>query len=101
MTDFLDANYLGEPQVLRLRNGEDRACEDQAAAILATSREGVTALCDKRDYLTKDQLQLRWQKEVPNQNGVAEESLFGGLFKRSHNPLANSRPSRRSHSGEE
>lgn len=93
MTDYLDADYL-KPRPLRLKSGEDHALEEVAAAWLAKSREGVTALCDKRDYLTKDQLQLRWQKEVLNSQGVAEESLSPGLFRRTYNPLAGQRPRR-------
>lgn len=101
MTDFLDTNYLGEPQVLSLKSGEDWRIEEHAAALLAQSRVGVTALSEKRDYLTRDQLNNRYDHEVLNQNGFSDESLMSGLFRRAHNPLAGSRPTRRHHSGEE
>lgn len=101
MTDFLGSDYLGPPRPLRLRSGEDRTIEDQAAALLAQSREGVTALSDKRDYLTKDQLNNRYAHEVMNSNGFSDESLMSGLFRRAYNPLANSRPTRRAYFSEE
>jgi hypothetical protein len=101
MTDFFNTDYLGGPRPLRLKSGEDRTCEEKAAELLAKSREGVTALSDKRDYLTHDQLANRYAHEVMNSNGFSDESLMSGLFRRSYNPLAGSRPSRRAHSGEE
>lgn len=101
MTDFLDSDYLGAPSLMRLRSGEDLALEQEAATWLAISRQGVTALSDKRDYLTKDQLNLRYKKEVLNQNGVPDESLMRGIFKRAHNGQFGSRPGRRTHLSEE
>jgi hypothetical protein len=83
-----------DPKPMRLRSGEDHSLEEEAAAWLAKSREGVTALCDKRDYLTRDQLMLRWSKEITNSTGVVEESLSPGLFRRVYNPLAGHRPRR-------
>lgn len=79
---------------MRLKNGVDFSIEQQADRWLAKGREGVTALCDKRDYLTKDQLQLRYSKEVFNINGIPDEALFRGVSGRVHNPLAHSRPGR-------
>lgn len=93
----LDTGYLNAPSVLRLKSGEDGALEEQAAALLAQARRGVTALSDKRDYLTFDQLQLRYRHEVMNHTGIADESLRSGLFRRAHNELANSRPTKRLH----
>jgi hypothetical protein len=99
---ILDTNgYLDPAQPMRMRNGEDHGLEEQAASWLAKSREGVTALRDKHDYLTRDQLANRYKKEVFNSNGFSDESLMSGLFRRAYNPLAGSRPSRRSHAGEE
>jgi hypothetical protein len=86
------------PQVLRLKTGEDRALEDIAAALLAKGREGVTALCDKRDYLTADQLALRAAREVSNATGVCDEALMRGLFRRAFNPLSGHRPRGHLHS---
>lgn len=84
--------YLPPPQIMNLKSGTDYSVEEEANALLAKGREGVTALCDKRDYLTHDQLILRSQKEVLNGNGVAEEMLSPGLFRRAYNPLAGHRP---------
>jgi hypothetical protein len=92
-----DSSSLEPPRYLGLKNGLDYSVEEQADKWLAKGREGVTALCDKRDYLTKDQLQLRASKEVLNINGVPDEALFSGLFRRAHNPLSNSRPRGRAH----
>lgn len=91
----LNSNYLSmNSDPIPLRNGENHACEEIAAAWLAKSREGVTALSEKRDFLTADQLALRHAKEVMNSTGVSDESLMSGLFRRAYNPLAGHRPSR-------
>lgn len=95
MTDIFDTDYLGPPRPMRLRSGEDRACEEAAAALLAQARVGVTALSDKRDYLTKDQFNNRYAHEVFNHNGFSDEALMSGQFSRAYNPLAGSRPTRR------
>lgn len=92
MTSIFDAQSA--PQVLRLKSGEDRALEMQAAAWLAKGREGVTALSDKRDWLSHDQLMLRYQREVSNSHGFCDESLIRGMFKRTFNPTFGHRPSR-------
>lgn len=102
MSEFLDtSSYLLPPSRMRLKNGEDRFMEEQAAALLAEGRAGVTALSEKRDYLTKDQWQNRLNHEVFNQNGFCDESLMSGMFRRAHNELSGSRPARRGHIGEE
>lgn len=93
-------DYLEPPSPLSLRSGVDYSVEERADRLLATGREGVTALCDKRDYLTKDQLSLRAQKEVMNVNGISDESLMSGLFRRAYNPLAGHRPRGLRHSDE-
>lgn len=98
---YLDAEYLSPGKRMRLKSGEDHSLEEQAAALLAKSREGVTALRDKHDFLTHDQLQNRYNKEVFTSTSFADESLMSGLFRRAYNPLAGSRPSRRGHMGEE
>jgi len=90
-----EMQYLDGAKRLPLKTGEDYSLEEQAALLLAQGRQGVTALADKRDYLTKDQLQLRAQREILNNNGVSDESLFSGLFRRAFNPLAHSRPTGR------
>lgn len=83
---------ISDPAVLRLKAGEDYKLEEIAAALLAKGREGVTALRDKREYLTKDQLDLRASKEVTNVNGVSDEALMSGLFRRAFNPNKGHRP---------
>jgi hypothetical protein len=100
MTIF-DYNYLQPPSPMRLQPGVNFALEEEADKWLAIAREGVTALGDKRDYLTRDQLQLRASREVLNHNGVSDEALFSGIFRRSHNPLLGHRPSKRRSSSDE
>lgn len=78
--------------LLRLKSGEDHKLEEEAAALLAKGREGVTALKAKRDYFTHDQLMLRTSKEVFNVNGVSDEALMSGLFKRAFNENRGHRP---------
>jgi hypothetical protein len=81
--------------LLPLRPGENLALEKEAAEWLAKSRRGVTALSEKRDWLSHDQLQLRYQREIMNHTGICDESLMSGMFRREYNPLAGSRPTRR------
>lgn len=83
MTTF-ETHYLEPAQPLRLRSGEDHSLEEQAHLLLAKSRQGVTALSEKRDWLSDDQLQLRYQREVMNHNGIADERLFSGMFRRAY-----------------
>lgn len=84
--------YLEPPQVLSMRSGPNHKVEEEADRWLAKSREGVTALSEKRDYLTHDQLMLRSSREILNINGVPDANLVSGLFRRSYNPLAGHRP---------
>lgn len=94
---FLDPDSH-DPQYLSLKSGVDYSKESDADKLLAKSREGVTALKDKRDWFTFDQMRLRTQKEVLNANGISDESLMSGLFKRTYNPLFGQRPGRGHHS---
>lgn len=100
MTTF-DTHYLDDPRELRLKNGEDSTLEEQARVLLTKSRQGITALSEKRDWLSDDQLKLRYDREVMNHNGIPDESLMSGLFRRAYNPLANSRPTKWMHHHEE
>lgn len=93
-------DYLGGARILNLKSGEDFSVEEEANRLLAHSREGVTALSEKRDWLSGDQLQLRRSREVFNRNGVADEELISGLFRRVYNPMAHSRPSHHGHQDE-
>lgn len=77
-----------------MKIGTDYALEEAANALLREGRRGVTALSAKRDYLTDEQLALRQSREVLNITGVADESLYSGLYRRAFNPLAGKRPKR-------
>ena len=77
-----------------MKIGVDFALEEAANALLREGRRGVTALSAKRDYLTEEQLALRQSREVLNITGVADESLYSGLYRRAFNPLAGKRPKR-------
>lgn len=79
---------------MRLVSGTNFVLEAEANELLRQGREGVTKLSEKKDYLTEEQLALRWEKEVPNGHGFPEAHLVRGLFRRSYNPLAGKRPSR-------
>ena len=83
-----------------MRIGIDFELEEAANALLREGRRGITALSAKRDYLTDEQLALRQSREVLNITGVADESLYSGLYRRAFNPLAGKRPRRPSSSGE-
>lgn len=95
--------YLDPPRVLSLKSGTNYSVEEEADRLLATGREGVTALSDKRDYLTNDQLALRARTEILNSQGVPDASLVSGLFRRAFNPhaVAGARPRGYQHHQEE
>jgi len=76
---------------MRLVSGINYAVEAEANEWLRKGREGVTKLSEKKDYLTEDQLQLRWDREVPNGHGFPEHHLVSGLYRRAYNPLAGKR----------
>ena len=57
-------SYLDGKKILNLRCGEDFSVEEEANRWLARSREGITALSEKRDWLSYDQLQLRRLKKM-------------------------------------
>jgi hypothetical protein len=77
-----------------LYSGINNELEEQANAILREGRRGVTALSEKKDYLTEEQLSLRQAREVLNSNGVPDPSIRQGLYRRAYNPMANLRPRR-------
>ena len=80
-----------------LYTGINSELEEQANAILREGRRGVTALSEKKDYLTEEQLNLRQAREVLNSNGVPDPSIRQGLYRPPYSPLAGSRPGRRPH----
>lgn len=78
-----------------LYSGINADLEEQANAILREGRRGITALSEKKDYLTEEQLNLRQAREVLNSNGVPDPSIRQGLYRRAYSPLAGARPGRR------
>ena len=86
------AGYLDPPAQFRLISGRNESIEDEANKLLAHSREGITALSEKRDWLSPDQLALRSAREVGNRNGFADETLICGMFRRAYNPDFGQRP---------
>ena len=77
-----------------LYTGTNSELEERANAILREGRKGVTALSEKKDYLTEEQLSLRQAREVLNSNGVPDPSIRQGLYRRVYSPLAGTRPGR-------
>lgn len=83
-----------------VRTGIHTDLEKQANELLRQSREGVTALSEKKDFFTEDQMKLRYDKEVYNINGYPDPHICSGLYRRSYNPNAGQRPVGRRHSEE-
>lgn len=77
-----------------LYSGINSDLEEQANAILREGRRGVTALSEKKDYLTEEQLSLRQAREVLNCNGFPDPSIRQGLYRRAYSPLSGARPCR-------
>ena len=80
----------------RATSGVNYALEELADAILREGRKGVTALSEKKDYLTPEQLALRQSREVPNGNGFPEAHIRSGLYRRAYSPTFGNRPRKRS-----
>ena len=72
--------------------GVNFALEKAANELLRKGRKGITALSQKQDYLTEEQLQLRQDREVYNHNGFPDPHIVSGLYRRAYNPDAGSRP---------
>jgi hypothetical protein len=89
-----------ESRPMRLRSGEDLSAEEYANEILVNNRRQEGKNADRREWLTTEQILLRQHKEVYNQNGFPDSSLVSGMYKRAHNPNANSRPGRNGKSEE-
>ena len=68
--------------------------EKVANAWLREGRRGVTALSEKKDYLTDEQMALRQQREVLNANGFPDPSIRQGIYRRAYNAHSGSRPCR-------
>lgn len=92
---IIDADDLGDRVLLgALYSGVKSDLEEKANAILREGRRGVTALSEKKDYLTDEQMALRQAREVLNSNGFPDPSICQGLYRRSYNAHAGTRPSR-------
>lgn len=78
-----------------LYTGINSDLEEQANALLREGRRGITALSEKKDYLTEEQLNLRQAREVLNSNGFPDPSIRQGLYRRAYSPMSGSRPRRR------
>lgn len=69
-----------------LRSGVNYTLEEQADAILAEGRRGITKHSEMKDYLSPSQLERRLAREVYNGYGVADSRLVSGMFKRVYAP---------------
>jgi hypothetical protein len=87
--------------VLSLRNGVDFSLEEQADHLLADGRRGANRASDTRDWLTKEQLTLRRQKEVYNSNGIPDGRLVCGIYRRAFNPTLGCRPTKATKTSED
>lgn len=79
-----------------IMSGTNYELEAIANEWLRKSREGVTKLSEKKDYLTEEQLTLRQNREIPNGHGHPEAHIISGYYKRSFNPLFGKRPTKSS-----
>ena len=97
---YEDADLEGRGLLDALYSGVKADLEERANAILREGRRGVTALSEKKDYLTDEQMALRQAREVSNTNGFPEPSICQGLYRRAYNAQAGARPGRTSYSEE-
>ena len=82
----------------RVACGEYLALEIVAYEILAEDRrKGSKRIVDQQFWLSEEQLKMRHDREVYNKNGVAEASLYQGMYRRAYNPMMahDSRPRRK------
>lgn len=89
------------PVIMSLRDGVNFSLEETADQFLADGRRGDGRYTDPRDWLTREQLALRRQKEVYVTAGLPDSRLVSGIYRRSHNPNAGCRPRRAANSGED
>ncbi len=94
--DDADAPEERGPRV-KVKCGVDWELEAQADVLLRASREGLTKVSDKQDFLTTDQLERRRCREVLVAQGFPESHLYSGIYRRAWNPNADTRPSNDSH----
>lgn len=79
VTDQIGTDLQGRTLLADLYSGVKSDLEEAANAILREGRRGVTALSEKKDYLTDEQMALRQAREVLNGNGFPDPSIKQGL----------------------
>jgi len=96
LSDDLDIGDAADDRTIlsALYSGVNLDLEEKANAILREGRKGVTALSEKKDYLTNEQMALRQAREVLNANGFPDPSIHQGLYRRTYSPMIGSRPCR-------
>lgn len=85
----------------KLYCGIHPSLEEQANALLSESRKGITNHSEKQDFLSEEQLIMRYGREVYNENGFPDKSIISGLYRRAYNPNMGKRPSKLSTMPEE
>ena len=95
ITDHIGVD-MEDPRVLLddLYSGVKSDLEEKANAILREGRRGITALSEKKDYLTDEQMALRQAREVLNGNGYPDPSIKQGLYRRAYSASFGARPGR-------
>lgn len=88
---FAEAAEPVKYRPLPLRSGDKNAIEEETNKLIADDRRANPDT--ETDILSGEQYMLRRSREVFNINGVPDASLISGLYRRSYNPLAGSRPS--------
>jgi hypothetical protein len=80
-----------ESRVLPLRTGVDYSVEDETEKLLADDRRELREQGLDVDYLTTDQLLLRWSRELIGPYGTPDRGSVG-MYRRAYNPCIGQRP---------
>lgn len=80
--------------MLKLYTGINPAHEEVANELLLGARKGVTNHSEKQDWLSEEQLLMRYGREVYNENGFPDKSIVSGFYRRVYNPNMGKRPTR-------
>lgn len=91
----IDAKMVGAMGRGKLPLGDCYALEELATQIIMDARSDITAISEKNDILSPDQLELREKREVHNGRGYPDPSIAQGLFRRAYNPNFGRRPTGR------
>jgi hypothetical protein len=81
-----------ESRVLPLRTGVDYSVEDETEKLLADDRRELREQGLDVDYLTTDQLLLRWSRELIGPYGAPDRAISHGMYRRAFNPAMGQRP---------